>query len=130
MLKKCIVGAGTLCVQVRGRRMRRLSTKEAHVVSEAVEQFRRLRARFPGELDSLQLAEADREVRDIVMRGIYTGRARGAVSVRFQNIGCRPGSHHLDGFFVEFTPLSGGKAEALGVEDFLRIYRFFASDCA
>ncbi len=100
------------------------------MVSEAVEQFRRLQTKFPGELDASTLAQTERDVRDIVMRGLYTGRAPGMVTVRFRNVGCTPGSRKLDDFFVEFTPLSGGRVETLGVENFLETYRFFASDCA
>ena len=95
-----------------------------------MEQFRRLQTKFPVELDAKRLADAERQVRDIVMRGIYTGRAPGAITVRFRNVGCAPGSRDLDDFFVEFAPFSGGQVKTLSVETFLATYRFFASDCA
>ncbi len=110
--------------------MRHKETDDASGVSAGVAQFRRLKRRYPGEMDAQQLAEAEREVRDIVLRGTYSPIDRSKQAVRFENVGCKPRSRRIEDFFVEFIPLSGGDRESLPVESFLERYKFFASDCA
>jgi hypothetical protein len=110
--------------------MRSVERKKSDLAAFALAQLHRLRERFPGDLDARQLAEVEREVRDIVMPGNYVGIVPGRAPVRFTNVGCKAGSRRLDDFFVEFTPGSGGKAMALSLEEFLKTYRFFVRDYA
>ncbi|MHB1086727.1 MAG: hypothetical protein ACYCZ0_03195 [Minisyncoccota bacterium] len=110
--------------------MRSVGRKKSDLVAFALAQLNRLKERFPGDLDARQLAEVEREVRDIVMPGNYVGIAPGKAPVRFTNVGCKVGSRRLDDFFVEFAPGSGEKAMTLSVEVFLKTYRFFVRDYA
>lgn len=110
--------------------MRSVERKKSDLAAPALVQLHRLREKFPGDLDARQLAEVEKEVREIVMPGHYVGIVSRKAPVRFTNVGCKVGSRCLDDFFIECIPEAGGKAMTLSVEEFLKTYRFFVRDYA
>lgn len=96
--------------------------------NEPLDQYRKLKLKYGGEISEPILRNLTLELRDIVPHGRYTHRG-GSTAVCVSSVEYPGTAKYADDIRVVFGPLNGPTSRRLPVADFLTAYRFFAADC-
>ena len=101
------------------------------IENKALEEFHVFKSRYQGDLNTESFSRLIEELRDIVPRGRYIPVQRGdACPACVGGFRFRAGSSRLSDVRINFTYVAGGERRDQTVEEFLEVYKFFATDCA